>query len=185
LKFDEISKPPTKSHEKPFLGGEVFIGGKCYNALTWFRAKRYANIMPGQQKSHWAYLGVAVFRVIEMDKQAAVAVAEPTIETRRCRRTKDDKKPRRQPRYQVILWNDEDHSYAYVIVMLMELFGHPAEKGYQLAKDVDANGRTAVLTTTLEHAELKRDQIHAFGRDGLIDVCCGSMWSTIEPIEAG
>ena len=119
-----------------------------------------------------------------MDKQAAVAIAEPTINTKRCYRTKDDKKPRRQPRYQVILWNDEDHTYAYVIVMLMELFGHPAEKGYKLAEEVDSHGRTTVLTTTLEHAELKRDQIHAFGRDGLIDACCGSMWSTIEPLEA-
>ena len=121
----------------------------------------------------------------EMESQAAAAVAEPEIDTRRCCRTEDEKKPRRQPRYQVVLWNDDDHTYAYVIVMLMELFGHPAEKGYQLAKEVDLKGRTVVLTTTLEHAELKRDQIHAFGRDGLIEGCCGSMWATIEPVEAG
>jgi ATP-dependent Clp protease adaptor protein ClpS len=37
------------------------------------------------------------------------------------------------------------------------------------------------LTTTKEHAELKRDQIHAYGRDGLIERCKGSMWATIEP----
>ncbi len=120
-----------------------------------------------------------------MDNKAEAAVAEPTIETKRCRRTKNDKKPRRQPRYQVILWNDEDHTYPYVIIMLMELFGHPAEKGFQLAEEVDTKGQAVVLTTTLEHAELKRDQIHAFGKDDLIDSCQGSMWSTIEPIEAG
>ena len=120
-----------------------------------------------------------------MDKQVAAAVAQPTIDAKRCRRAKNDKKPRRQPRYQVILWNDEDHTYPYVILMLMNLFGHAAEKGYKLAEEVDANGRVIVLTTTLEHAELKRDQIHAFGKDDLIDKCCGSMWSTIEPIEAG
>ncbi len=122
-------------------------------------------------------------RVMDMNNQAAVA--EPTIETKRCRRTINDQRPRRQPRYQVILWNDEHHTYPYVIVMLMDLFGHPAEKGYQLAEEVDSNGRAIVLTTTLEHAELKRDQIHAFGKDNLIDNCCGSMWSTIEPLEAG
>ena len=124
-------------------------------------------------------------RVIEMDNQAAAALAEPKIDTKRCRRAKNDHRPRRQPRYQVILWNDESHTYPYVIVMLMEIFGHPAEKGYQLAEEVDASGRAIVLTTTLEHAELKRDQIHSFGKDGLIDNCCGSMWSTIEPLEAG
>ncbi|MBN2291437.1 MAG: ATP-dependent Clp protease adaptor ClpS [Pirellulales bacterium] len=118
-----------------------------------------------------------------MDHQAAVA--EPTVTTKRQRRTKDDRRPRRQPRYQVILWNDEEHSYPYVIIMLLELFGHPPEKGYQLAEEVDTKGRAVVLTTTLEHAELKRDQIHAFGKDDLIDNCCGSMWSTIEPLEAG
>ena len=62
--------------------------------------------------------------------------------------TKNDQRPRRQPRYHVILWNDDDHTYAYVIAMLMELFGHPAEKGYQLAEEVDTRGRAVVLTTT-------------------------------------
>ena len=49
--------------------------------------------------------------------------------------------------------------------MLMELFGYPPEKGFQMAKEVDTQGRVIVLTTTLEHAELKRDQIHAYGKD--------------------
>ena len=81
----------------------------------------------------------------------------------------------------VILWNDNDHSYAYVVAMLQKLFGHPPEKGYQLAKEVDTRGKAIVMTTTREHAELKRDQIHAFGKDDLIDGCKGSMSSTIEP----
>jgi ATP-dependent Clp protease adaptor protein ClpS len=66
---------------------------------------------------------------------------------------------------------------------LQKLFGHPVEKGYELAKEVDTRGRAIVLTTTREHAELKRDQIHAFGKDDLIDGCAGSMSATIEPIE--
>ena len=37
------------------------------------------------------------------------------------------------------------------------------------------------LTTTREHAELKADQIHAYGKDDLIAGCKGSMSSTIEP----
>ena len=120
-----------------------------------------------------------------MDDSVAADVAEPLEETigqRRLRR-QDDARQKRQPRYSVILWNDEDHTYAYVIVMLKELFGHPAEKGFQLAEQVDTQGRAAVLTTTREHAELKRDQIHAFGKDGLIDNCKGSMWATVEAIE--
>ena len=36
-----------------------------------------------------------------------------------------DTKSKRQPPYHVILWNDDDHSYEYVIVMLMKVFGYP------------------------------------------------------------
>ncbi|MEQ8848659.1 ATP-dependent Clp protease adaptor ClpS [Botrimarina sp.] len=96
------------------------------------------------------------------------------------RRPKKEKKRREVPRWHVILWNDDDHSYEYVILMLKELFGHPLEKGFQLAKKVDAEGRVVVLTTTKEHAELKRDQIHAYGKDELIEGCAGSMTATIE-----
>ncbi len=119
-----------------------------------------------------------------MTDEAAVAVAEPLKETMRRRRERQKGRPKRQPRYHVVLWNDDDHTYAYVIAMLMELFGHPPERGYQLAKQVDTEGRAVVLTTTREHAELKRDQIHAYGRDGLIDESKGSMWATVEADES-
>jgi ATP-dependent Clp protease adaptor protein ClpS len=117
-----------------------------------------------------------------MADQSAAAVAEPVEETVRRQRKRENTRPKRQPRYNVILWNDDDHSYAYVIAMLMELFGYTAEKGYQMAKEVDTSGRVVVLTTTKEHAELKRDQIHAYGKDALIDSCQGSMSATIEPV---
>jgi ATP-dependent Clp protease adaptor protein ClpS len=90
--------------------------------------------------------------------------------------------PKQQPRYHVILWDDDDHSYEYVIHMMQELFGHEVEKGYEIAKTVDNDGRAICLTTTMEHAELKRDQIHAFGKDDLIGRCQGAMSATIEPV---
>ncbi|MGD9648772.1 MAG: ATP-dependent Clp protease adaptor ClpS [Pirellulales bacterium] len=124
----------------------------------------------------------------EQESGAAVAeptveVEEPPVEPQRKKRAGTKRKPRRQPPYHVVLWNDDDHTHAYVIAMLQKLFGHPPEKGYQLACEVDTRGRAIVLTTTKEHAELKRDQIHAFGKDGLVGDCAGSMWSTIEPAE--
>jgi ATP-dependent Clp protease adaptor protein ClpS len=120
-----------------------------------------------------------------MSQNAAVAeVEEDAVETVQPKRKKQEKQsPKKQPRYNVILWNDDDHTYAYVITMLLELFNHPVEKGYQLAQEVDAQGRVVVLTTTLEHAELKRDQIHAYGKDVQIANCRGSMSATIEPVE--
>ena len=98
------------------------------------------------------------------------------------RKQAENSKPKRQPPYNVILWDDDDHSYEYVIEMLQKLFGYPTVKGFQLAQEVDLSGRVICLTTTLEHAELKRDQIHAYGKDN-IEGSLGSMWATIEPVE--
>ena len=97
------------------------------------------------------------------------------------RKTKEQTKVKRQPPYHVILHDDDDHSFAYVIIMLKELFAHPEEKGFQLAKKVHLEGRVIVLTTSMELAELKRDQIHAYGPDPSIPRCAGSMTATIEP----
>jgi ATP-dependent Clp protease adaptor protein ClpS len=52
-----------------------------------------------------------------------------------------------------------------------------------LAEEVDKTGRAVVFTTTREHAELKRDQIHAYGKDRLCSDSKGSMSATIEPVE--
>jgi ATP-dependent Clp protease adaptor protein ClpS len=114
-------------------------------------------------------------------EKSAAAVAVPEDTTHEQHEQKSDKKRRRQPRYHVVLWDDNDHSYEYVIRMMKELFYHSTEKGFQIAKEVDASGRAICMTTTKEHAELKRDQIHAYGADKLISRCKGSMSASIEP----
>ena len=121
-----------------------------------------------------------------------VAVAEPDVEDEVLTSVDDDtrtsvkddarQKAKHQPRYNVILWDDTDHSYDYVILMMKDLFRRPIESGFQIAKEVDASGRAIILTTTMEHAELKRDQIHAYGKDDMIARCKGSMSATIEPV---
>ena len=99
------------------------------------------------------------------------------------RHTQEREEVKRQPPYNVILVNDDDHTYEYVIRMLKELFGFPEEKGFVLAKEVDQTGRVVVCTTSMERAELKRDQIHAYGPDPLLERCKGSMSAYIEPSE--
>jgi ATP-dependent Clp protease adaptor protein ClpS len=97
--------------------------------------------------------------------------------------TEEEQKTRRQPPYHVILLNDDDHTFDYVIRMLKQLFGHPEPKGFKLAEEVHTKGRVVVLTTTKEHAELKQDQIHAFGPDPLLPRSQGAMTAVIEPAE--
>lgn len=88
-----------------------------------------------------------------------------------------------QPPYHVVLLDDQDHTYDYVIEMLVKLFRHDGPKAYQMAVEVDTAGRVIVFTGSLEQAELKRDQIHGYGKDWRIPRCAGSMSAVVEPAE--
>ncbi len=87
------------------------------------------------------------------------------------------------PQYHVVLLDDDEHTYDYVIEMLMDVFGHSADKAYKMACEVDAAGRVIVDTTHKDRAELKRDQIHGYGMDWRMPKCKGSMSATIEPAD--
>ncbi len=117
------------------------------------------------------------------EDQPNVAVQEPPAVAVKPAAPKPSRKPQHKqlPPYNVVLLDDDDHTYQYVIRMLGELFAHPLEKAYQMAKEVDTNGRVIVLTTHKERAELKRDQIHAFGKDAMMARSKGSMSAVIEP----
>jgi ATP-dependent Clp protease adaptor protein ClpS len=104
-------------------------------------------------------------------------------ETSRRLREKEKDEVKKQPPYHVVLHNDDDHTFEYVIEMLKKLFGHPEPKGFQMAYAVHTQGKVVVDTTSKERAELKRDQIHAFGPDHRLPRCQGSMSATIEPAE--
>jgi len=87
------------------------------------------------------------------------------------------------PRYNVVLLDDDEHTYEYVIEMLMKLFGFSIPKAFTMARKVDSDGRVIVYTTHKERAEHKRDQIHAFGADWRIPACVGSMSAVVEPVD--
>jgi len=93
----------------------------------------------------------------------------------------EDTRNRLQPLYHVILLNDEDHTYDYVIEMLAKIFGMTESTAFQHAVEVDTAGTTIVLTCELEKAELKRDQIHAYGADWRLPRSLGSMAAIVEP----
>ena len=107
----------------------------------------------------------------------AVAVMEPQVMTKE----KKENKTKRQPPYNVILLNDNSHTFEYVIALCQKIFGYPAEKGSQIAKEVDSSGRAIVWTGSMELAELKQEQIHSLGKDPQIKDCQGSMTAEIEP----
>ncbi len=88
--------------------------------------------------------------------------------------------PKLLPPYNVILLDDDDHTYDYIAQMLRSVFGYAPSRGLKLAHEVDSKGRAIVLTTHKELAELKRDQIMGFGADPQLSSSTGSMRAVIE-----
>ncbi len=100
------------------------------------------------------------------EQSAAVADEEPAVETAPREDTRKKKKPKRQPRYHVILWDDDDHTLRLRDPDAAEAVRPSARKGLSNGRRRSTpTARPIVLTTTREHAELKRDQIHAYGKD--------------------
>jgi hypothetical protein len=54
----------------------------------------------------------------------AAAATVPLEEVAARPRERAERETKRQPPYHVVLWNDDDHSYEYVILMLLGLFGY-------------------------------------------------------------
>ena len=100
--------------------------------------------------------------------EADVAVMEPQVIVKpKAKPAKPDPetKKKRQPPYAVILHNDDDHTFQYVIDLLIKLFAYPLEKAFVLTTQVHTQGKSIVWSGTLELAELKRDQVRGFGPD--------------------
>jgi ATP-dependent Clp protease adaptor protein ClpS len=85
------------------------------------------------------------------------------------------------PLYRVVLLDDDDHTYDYVIEMLQKIFIFTSEQALQHAQEVDAMGRTVLITCELSEAEFARDQIHGYGRDWRLPRSKGPMSAIIEP----
>lgn len=85
------------------------------------------------------------------------------------------------PLYHVVLLDDNDHTYDYVIEMLQQIFIFSLDQAYRHAEEVDRAGRTILITCELPQAEFARDQIHAYGKDWRLARSKGSMSAVIEP----
>lgn len=89
-------------------------------------------------------------------------IAEPPATTPRER---TDVKFKQQPPYAVVVLNDNEHTFDYVIATFKKVFGYEIQKCFKLAKEIHEKGRAIVWIGSLEVAELKRDQIQSAGPD--------------------
>lgn len=119
-------------------------------------------------------------------QDSGTAVAEPIVTTQTAPRSKTQTttETQRQPPYNVILLNDEEHTFDYVIELLVKLFGHPLATAKELTWRIHTTGRAVVYTTHKEKAELKREQVLAYGPDPRMSISKGPLGCYIEPAPA-
>ena len=99
------------------------------------------------------------------EQEATATVVEPEVTT--------DPQTRRLPPYNVVILNDEEHTFPYVIELLIKLFRHDLPKAEELTWRIHTTGRAIVYTTHKELAELKRDQVIAYGADPRLETFQG------------
>jgi ATP-dependent Clp protease adaptor protein ClpS len=93
---------------------------------------------------------------------------------------------RRVPPYNVILENDDHHSFEFVVGVLVKALGYSLERAFQLTNQAHSAGRAVVWTGPKEVAELKAEQIQTFHETREIDQKqLGPLGCTIEPAPGG
>ena len=108
-------------------------------------------------------------------------MAKPSVVPTIAPKTEVTERERTVPLYRVVLLDDNDHTYDYVIEMLQKIFIFSLDQAYRHAEEVDRAGRTVLITCELRAAEFARDQIHAYGPDWRLPRSQGSMSAVIEP----
>jgi ATP-dependent Clp protease adaptor protein ClpS len=88
----------------------------------------------------------------------------------------------REKLYHVIILNDDEHTFDYVIEMLQAVFGFSYATALAHTMEADTTGSSVVWTCGLTEAEKKRDQIHAYGPDWRMPNSRGSVAALIEPV---
>lgn len=89
---------------------------------------------------------------------------------------------RHEPRWYVILHDDQLHTYQYVIEMVVKLFSTTPQQAFMHAVEVDTQGFTILARLPKPEAIEKRDAILKYGGDPLMQTTV-SMKATIEPVD--
>jgi ATP-dependent Clp protease adaptor protein ClpS len=86
-------------------------------------------------------------------------------------------------RYRLLLLNDDEHSYAYVIWMLVDLFGLTSAEGLRIAGQVHQRGQATVLIGSIDEVEQAGRAILGHGPDPDVPHSAGPMAVAVEPLE--
>jgi ATP-dependent Clp protease adaptor protein ClpS len=108
---------------------------------------------------------------------------EPIVTTRP--KAGKESRTRRVPPYNVILENDDHHSFEFVMEVLQKALGCALERALQLTLQAHHTGRAVVWTGPKEVAELKAEQMRTFHEVRCDGRQLGPVGCTIEPAPGG
>jgi ATP-dependent Clp protease adaptor protein ClpS len=98
----------------------------------------------------------------------------------------DKTRVRRIPPYNVILENDDYHSFEFVVDVLCKALSYTKERSLQLTLQAHTTGRAVIWTGPKEVAELKVEQIRTFHETRAFDQAkLGPLRCAIEPAPGG
>jgi len=99
--------------------------------------------------------------------QTGEAVQTITLPKQRKKR-----KPKKEPKFDVILWNNDYTTFEYVILILVSILGISVEQAFNFAVEVHNTERAVIFTGSLSQAELIKDKILGFAPDPYSPASC-------------
>jgi len=82
--------------------------------------------------------------------------------------------------FKVVLFNDEEHTYDYVVEMLTHVCQLSKQNAFRCAVEVDLTGRTVVRYGTRSQCESTCSKIRDYGPDHRLPQSMGSMNAEVQ-----
>lgn len=84
--------------------------------------------------------------------------------------------------WKVVLFNDEEHTYDYVVEMLTQVCNLSRENAFRCAVEVDMSGRTIVFYGTRPDCEATQAKVTAYGPDHRLPQSMSSMNAEVQAL---
>ena len=94
--------------------------------------------------------------------------------------TDDQTRTALAPLFKVVLFDDDEHTYDYVVEMLVDCCSLSRQSAFRCAVEVDLSGRTTVFYGTLDECRRRHSRIQAYGADPRLPRSRGPMKSEVQ-----
>ena len=89
------------------------------------------------------------------------------------------------PKYDLVVMNDDTHTFGYVIQLLQEVLGVPLDRAQSFTLAIDQMGCATVFRGPLDEVTRKRDRILAYGPDASMPGSTGPLDVQIMEVRCG